>query len=64
MDFLLELMVNILFSFPGAFIRWVITGRKRSYELLLEDGELNVFAFGLTMAIIIGLAALYKYYTT
>jgi len=40
----IEGIINFLFSFPGAVIRWLLTGRKRSIkDYWNDDIFLNAF---------------------
>ncbi len=46
MDIILEILAEVLiltiFQFPGAFIRWVVTGCRRPFkEVLADDSYIN-----------------------
>lgn len=47
-----EIIFDILFSYPGAAIRWLFHGGKIPYKTLIkEDAEYNALAFFLLLAI-------------
>lgn len=39
-DLVLEVIIEYLFQYPGAFIRWVFLYRKRSFQYLLDNSPL------------------------
>ena len=42
MDAIIEIVVLALFSAPGAFVRWILFNRDKSYkEVLSYDGYTN-----------------------
>ena len=59
LDILFEFVVNILFVFPGAFVRWMFTGFKGSYKKILESSswEMNAFIGIIVLAGVIVLIA-------
>ncbi|OGX87226.1 hypothetical protein [Hymenobacter glacialis] len=58
MDTLVELVIEVLFSYPGVGIRWVLHGGKKSYASLLQDDFMyNAFAFFIFLTIVVVLAA-------
>ena len=68
MDFITEIITefitelfDVLLCFPGAFIRWMVTGRKRSYASLLEDGG-NSFVTIIAGLMLFGIITLCKHY--
>ena len=57
MDFLLglvsELVIVIIFQYPGELIRWLITGRRKTFKEVLSDPFYwNVSVTVLLMAIV------------
>jgi hypothetical protein len=62
--FILEIIFEVIFQivlvFPGAFVRWVFGGFKRTYrDVLIQDGfEINSFVGILVLA---GAVLLYIY---
>jgi len=57
----IEGILNFLFSFPGAVIRWILTGRKRSIkELWNDDIFLNAFVGIAFFSLIILIVAIYS----
>ena len=57
MEFIFELVFRILFSYPGAFLRWMFLGFRGSFKKVdtPDDVELNTF-FGIVFAVLIFLA--------
>ncbi|HCX21683.1 MAG: hypothetical protein CMB80_28450 [Flammeovirgaceae bacterium] len=54
----MDLILHVLFGIPGAFVRWIFIGRKRSFkEIWNDDLFLNAgiggFAFALVVIIYI-----------
>ena len=42
-EIILEMIVNVIFVLPGAFIRWLLTGCKKTFrEILCDDSSGNV----------------------
>ncbi|WKN45296.1 hypothetical protein [Tunicatimonas pelagia] len=37
MEVLFEIFVTYLLSYPGAFIRWIMSGGKKSFSQIKED---------------------------
>ncbi len=57
-EFFREVVFVYLFSFPGAVIRWVLTGKKRLLkEVLKDDGYLNATIAFLFIGAVIGIIA-------
>ena len=53
MEFIVEFLMEVLFSYPGAGVRWLLHGGKIPYKvLLLEDFTYNAAAFTLTLFIL------------
>lgn len=52
LEIILEAIVLILFSIPGAFIRWIFMRRKRSYKQVLLDDDGGNVAVGVVVTVI------------
>jgi hypothetical protein len=58
-----EVIVNILLTFPGAALRWLFLGRKKSFKELLADGyEINAVVAVFFIAAIVAVVAVTKHY--
>ena len=55
-------IVNIILSIPGAFVRWLFYFRTKSYSELLADDFVNPTVGGFTIAAMIGLVFIVKHY--
>ena len=57
--FIMDVIVSIIFSYPGAFIIWLFTGRKKPYKTILNDGNdmFNAFVGLLFFSVIIIIVA-------
>lgn len=57
MQFILEIIVEgivlILFSIPGAFMRWIFMRRKRSYKQILLDEDGGNAGVGVVVTVIV-----------
>ncbi len=55
LEFLAELLFNILLAYPGAFIRWMFGGFRKKYSYYLNDPhtELNTFIGIILLTIIV-----------
>lgn len=59
-EFIFEVIFQIVLVFPGAFVRWAFGGFKRKYrDVIIKDGfEINSFV---GMLALIGAVLLYNY---
>jgi ABC-type antimicrobial peptide transport system permease subunit len=56
MDELLGLIFEIIFAWPGAFVRWLIFYRhKRFKDVLIEDGFKNISVGVIALMTFVGL---------
>lgn len=52
-----EMMVQIIFEIPGAFIRWLLTGGKKSFrEVLCDNSSPNVFIGVIVVVLCVAIA--------
>ncbi len=59
MELILEVVIVLLFRYPGAFIRWIFLHKRRTFgSLLKEDPYINAT---LSIAILGGVALLTSY---
>jgi hypothetical protein len=53
MNIIVELILEVLFSYPGAGLRWLLHGGKKSYQSLIrEDFTYNTFVFFIFLTIV------------
>jgi hypothetical protein len=45
MGFIVRALFSILCEFPGAFVVWLFTGRKKPYKDILDHGNFNFNSF-------------------
>lgn len=54
MEFVIDLIVDVLFSIPGGFIRWLFIRKKHTLkEVLLFTDRTNVFIGIILVAVIL-----------
>lgn len=44
-ELLADILLNIIFIIPGAFIRWLIYGRRNRFKYYLENNPYSINAF-------------------
>ena len=49
MDIILEALLYFTLTFPGAFVRWIFTGRKKPFKEILADEVYWNVTIGLLM---------------
>lgn len=47
-----EIIVQVIFSLPGALIRWLLTGCKKPFREILYDDSYSNNAIGVIAAVI------------
>ncbi|GGB66804.1 hypothetical protein GCM10007424_03490 [Flavobacterium suaedae] len=38
-DFVIEVITEVILPYPGAFIRWLFLGRKRTFKSILKEAN-------------------------
>jgi len=62
MEVIAGVIVNVILSIPGVFVRWLFYFRTKSYGELLADDVVNPIVGGFTIAAMISLVFIAKYH--
>ena len=50
---IIEIFILILFRYPGAFIRWILIGRKKTFKQILSGDSYLNGSIGLVFVVLI-----------
>jgi hypothetical protein len=63
MEIIVEIILLLLCVYPGAFVRWLITGRKRPFsKFVKDDGYLNGAVGLISISLMVVLIINFKFF--